>query len=72
MRRKKTKKGGGGINPRVTRNITEEEVLRRIAGKLCSNTGVGNVSLKGSRKQGQNRLLQRGVTISDGMETANS
>ena len=40
MRRKKTKKGGGGINPRVTRNITEEEVLRRIAGKLCSNTGM--------------------------------
>ena len=34
MRRKKTKKGGG-IDPRVTRNITEEEVLRRIA-DLCS------------------------------------
>ena len=32
MRRKKTKKGGG-IDPRVTRNITEEEVLRRIAGR---------------------------------------
>ena len=32
----------------------------------------GNEPLKGSRELGQNRLVQSGVTISDGIYTANS
>ena len=44
MRRKKTKKGGG-INPRVTRNITEEEVLKRIAGKFYRVTHLDGYNL---------------------------
>ena len=36
-------------------------------------SGEGNVSLKGSRKQGQKQAgTEGGVTISDGIETANS
>ena len=48
-------------------------VVRGVVGLVAEFfIQIGNVSLKGSRKQGQNRLLQRGVTISDGIETANS
>ena len=35
-------------------------------------TGTGNCVVKGSVSKDKNRLLQKGVTISDGIETANS
>ena len=58
----------GHIGP----NLMPFHFLLPVLHRMLSKNVNGQRTLKGSRELGQNRLVQLGVTISDGIYTANS